>query len=437
MPLPEYDTACNPALVIIQARATQFDGPFYKYLAEAGRFTFRVYFTETADALRPYDPEISRHPDWSSDTVSGYPYSVFPVGVPARLRMCLSIVTARPSLIIVSGWRSFEGCLILLLANFVRIPVGLRADNCLPPDGAKPTPLLKRLARACLFRLFTTGHPVGTLAAEYMISCGLDRSRLFEFPYLVDRDSLTRLNQSALRDRRSVRANLRIQPDDFVIVGVMKFVDREDPLTLVRAFSSLQSMLREASDRVGKTDAGGSALRKPNRCHLILIGDGPLRSEIEELISTEDADLVHMPGYVSYGSLPSYFAISDVLVHSAKGESWGVTVNEALVCGLPVIAADSVGSTVDLIESGVNGFTFPSGNSPALAELLKTLLRKPELVTEMKAASMRPKALSRFTSNSTANSLASALDFARSGRTTLEGRGCVPANTPDRSGKIR
>jgi glycosyltransferase involved in cell wall biosynthesis len=48
-------------------------------------------------------------------------------------------------------------------------------------------------------------------------------------------------------------------------------------------------------------------------------------------------------------------------------EAWGVVVQEAMAAGRPVVASDVVGSARDLVEDGVSGLIFPSGNVDALA----------------------------------------------------------------------
>jgi glycosyltransferase involved in cell wall biosynthesis len=67
--------------------------------------------------------------------------------------------------------------------------------------------------------------------------------------------------------------------------------------------------------------------------------------------------------------------MSDVFLHAPREERWGVSVAEALACGLPVVAADTVGAGHDLIERGMNGMIFPFGNPAALASALDGALK--------------------------------------------------------------
>jgi glycosyltransferase involved in cell wall biosynthesis len=57
-------------------------------------------------------------------------------------------------------------------------------------------------------------------------------------------------------------------------------------------------------------------------------------------------------------------ALSNVLVLTSVSETWGLVVNEAMVCGLPVIVSDRCGCVPELVHHGENGFVFDP-NEPA------------------------------------------------------------------------
>ena len=120
------------------------------------------------------------------------------------------------------------------------------------------------------------------------------------------------------------------------------------------------------------------AASRCRRLRLVLLGDGPLRAQVREALAPLGADAI-APGFVAYGALPLWYALADVFVHPAVNEPWGVSVNEAMACGLPVLAAAGVGAADELLAGGRGGLRFACGDAPALAAQLQLLAGSPGL----------------------------------------------------------
>jgi glycosyltransferase involved in cell wall biosynthesis len=121
---------------------------------------------------------------------------------------------------------------------------------------------------------------------------------------------------------------------------------------------------------------------------LVLLGDGPLRSEVERLI--EELGLcgaVHLRGFKQYADLPTYYGLAQAFVHASTSEQWGLVVNEAMAAGLPVLVSDRCGCAPDLVADGRNGFTFPPRDHSQLAGLMVQLAAEPDRRIEMGLAS--------------------------------------------------
>jgi len=81
-------------------------------------------------------------------------------------------------------------------------------------------------------------------------------------------------------------------------------------------------------------------------------------------------DRVVFAGYVARNELAPYYAIADLLVLPSYSEVWGLVVNEAMACGVPVLVSEAVGASTDLVREGVNGYVAPVGSPERIAELL-------------------------------------------------------------------
>ena len=95
------------------------------------------------------------------------------------------------------------------------------------------------------------------------------------------------------------------------------------------------------------------------------------RAEVEEAISRLSVEgSVHLVGAQSYGDVPAYYALAGAFVHASTTEQWGLVVNEAMASGLPVLVSNRCGCAPDLVQEGVNGFTFDPCNVEELAQLM-------------------------------------------------------------------
>jgi glycosyltransferase involved in cell wall biosynthesis len=68
--------------------------------------------------------------------------------------------------------------------------------------------------------------------------------------------------------------------------------------------------------------------------------------------------------------LPAYYALAGAFVLASTSETWGLVVNEAMACGLPVLVSKRCGCAQDLVADGRNGFTFDPLDVQALTRLM-------------------------------------------------------------------
>ena len=78
-----------------------------------------------------------------------------------------------------------------------------------------------------------------------------------------------------------------------------------------------------------------------------------------------------------------------VFVLPSLFEPWAAVVPEAAAAGLVILASEKVGAAAELCVDGVNGGTFPAGDSQRVAELLLDVTGDPERMMQMRDASLR------------------------------------------------
>lgn len=333
------------SLGILQDGPTQFDEPVYTMAAATPDIRLTVYYHGATARQRIRDPEIGRTVGWGG--AGRHSYTAVYRDRESAWLFLKRLLRAGHDLVIVSGYNKPIPVLAALLGRLYRVPLGLRSDNVLPEVGGSGRYwTLKQILYPLWFRLYATGHPASVGATRYLVRFGFSEGMLFRFPYCMDRATFSPAAESARRERMAIRQRWNLPPEAMVVCGVLKFAPREDPITLVRA-------VREARRRRGDLV-------------LLLVGDGPLRSAVEREAGPDIGRYVVMPGYLPHADLPEVYAASDLFVHPAQG-AWEVSVAEALACGIPVVAADTVGSVEELIRPTGLGRIFPRGNVPALA----------------------------------------------------------------------
>ena len=121
---------------------------------------------------------------------------------------------------------------------------------------------------------------------------------------------------------------------------------------------------------------------------LVIVGDGPQRTELETLSRTLGiAAQVRFVGAVPHAEVPQWLNRFDLYVAASRldSESFGVAVLEASACGLPVVVSD-VGGLPEVVVQGETGSVVPREDVAALAQAIQRLVAAPELRRRFGAA---------------------------------------------------
>jgi glycosyltransferase involved in cell wall biosynthesis len=400
------------SLAVLMSHPTQFDGPLFLRISQAGVIDLTVYYLETDKIAEKVDNELGFSPNWDIAVTEGHRCFSCPQGSIRRLlflyREC--VAGHKYDLVIFPGYSTLETTLLALLPH--RQNLGIRLDAApIYPEPAWKAWCKRRVLRR-LFRRFETFHPVGSLTEQFLEALEVSRAKMFRFPYAVDNAYLEERANHFRQQRERILSDLGISSWTFVVLGVLKFVPRENPMELLRGFHLFHQKSRDSA--------------------LILVGAGALEREVEAYIAANKlAGSVHPVGYARYSELPKWYGISNVFVHPAIRECWGVSVNEAMACGLPVVASRQVGSSYDLIQDGANGYQYPSGDVKALADCLTRIASRPDRGAELGECSHR--LIKEWDFEATMRSLESALLSIRpeiSRCTASASFSAVPEGTP-------
>lgn len=133
---------------------------------------------------------------------------------------------------------------------------------------------------------------------------------------------------------------IKRDPGDFLLIQVSGFREMKDQATLIRSLPFL-----------------------PSNVKLLLVGDGPLRQENENLVrklqlQTRVSFLGNRP------DIPNLLKNADIVVLSSRYEGFGLAIVEGMAAGKPAVASD-VGGLHEIVKD--YGLLFPQGDAKALA----------------------------------------------------------------------
>jgi glycosyltransferase involved in cell wall biosynthesis len=162
-------------------------------------------------------------------------------------------------------------------------------------------------------------------------------------------------------DRPAVRAALGVAPDAPVVGTVGRLVEVKQQGVLIRAFAQILPEFLAA--------------------RLVLVGDGPLRAELEGL--TRSLGLGAAAVFAGYRPDPErYLTAMDVFALPSRAEAMPLVLPEAWAAGLPCVAS-RVGGIPDLVEDGKTGLLVEPGDVNGLAARLRQLLADPPAARAM------------------------------------------------------
>jgi 1,2-diacylglycerol 3-alpha-glucosyltransferase len=208
-------------------------------------------------------------------------------------------------------------------------------------------------------RLFAAALVGGAPQAAYARELGIPEEAIFPGYDAVDNAYFAE-QAARVRDTAEVERTRLDLPVRFFLAA-SRFIAKKNLPRLLEAYAAYRAR------------AGADAW------HLVLLGDGELRADIESRIARPDlAGRVMLAGFRQYDELPAYYGLASAFVHASTTEQWGLVVNEAMACGLPVLVSERCGCAPDLVEDGVNGFTFDPYDIQALARLMQWVTAMPD-----------------------------------------------------------
>lgn len=215
-----------------------------------------------------------------------------------------------------------------------------------------------RILMKMLGLLVDTNVVPGVKAKEYFMSTNIPESKI-----TIAHDAST---INIKEKTKEVRKEIGIPSDKKVILYFGRIVQFKGLDVLIKAFAKLNY----------------------KNSFLLICGEGPYKDECIALANKLGIRNIYFQGLVQPKDRYSYFAESNIFVlpnrfHNGWVEIWGLSTNEAMEIGKPVISTTANGGAYDLIKDGHNGFMVEQNNVDELVEAMKKILDNEELEESM------------------------------------------------------
>lgn len=242
----------------------------------------------------------------------------------------------RPESLEMARWAKSSGALRILLSESQRV------------DHARVW--WKEAIKARRVARFQAGVVGGESHRRYLTDLGMPADRI-ELGYNAVGNAAIEAMAESARAEESPLA----QP---YFLTVCRFAPEKNLETLIRAYAAYVRACESAP------------------WHLALVGDGPLRDELKKLATEEGVSgLCHWPGFLPIHETARWYVHAGTFVLPSRSEPWGLVVNEAALCGAPLLISDRCGAAETFVpKSGMpTGKTFDPFDTDSLTDLLATM----------------------------------------------------------------
>jgi len=351
-------------ILIVASHPVQYAAPLFRLMAKHPQLNIQVAYCSMQGVEASFDSGFGVDVAWDIPLLDGYPWvqvennSIKPslgkfFGL-INLGLWKLITKENFDAVIVSTGYTYASFWIATIAAKLtgkKFLFSTDASTIEPRNKQRWKAWLKKLLLPSIFNLADIIMVGSTLGKQMVHSLGIPEQRIALTPFSVDNNWW--ISQSNQVDRQIVRKHWDISDDATILLFCAKLQPWKCPQDVLRAFA--QANIQNS--------------------YLIFAGDGSLKVELEnEAQSLNIKNRVKFLGFVNQSQLPSIYSSSDLFILPSDYEPFGVVVNEAMLCGCPVIVSDKVGAGYDLVRHDENGFIYPCGDINVLTEILKEVL---------------------------------------------------------------
>jgi glycosyltransferase involved in cell wall biosynthesis len=363
-------------VLIVASHPVQYAAPLFRLMAKHPQLDIQVAYCSLQGVKAGFDAGFGVEVAWDIPLLDGYSWVEVENNSPKpKLGSFFGLINLGlwnliskdnfDAVIVYTGYNYFSFWIAAVATKLTgkKFLFSTDSSSIEPRNKKRWKTWFKKLLLPPVFKLADTVIVSSTLGKQMLQSLGISEQRIAMTPSSVDNNRwISEANQV---DTKKVRKQWDIPDNATVLLFCSKLQSWKRPQDVLQAF--FKANIPES--------------------YLIFAGDGTLRVKlVSETESLGIKDRVKFIGFVNQSHLPSIYRSVDLFILASEYEPFGVVVNEAMLCGCPVIVSDKVGAGYDLVRHGENGFVYPCGDIDALATIFKEILPDYERLQKMGTA---------------------------------------------------
>ncbi|MBE7064296.1 MAG: glycosyltransferase family 4 protein [Ruminococcaceae bacterium] len=249
--------------------------------------------------------------------------------------------------IIVSGYSSPTAMLAIKYLRKHNISYILSSDGGLIKDNGNG---LKHKFKSHFIKGADGYLSTGSETDRYLSHYGADKSKIHHYPFtsLYAKDIFE--SPATAYEKLTLRRELGMPEHNRIVISVGRFIESKGFDVLIKSAKNLRE-----------------------NTTVYIVGGEPT-DEYKKLIEENNVTKVNFVGFKSFAELVKYYRAADVFVLPTRTDVWGLVINEAMACGLPVVTTDKCVAGITLVKDSKNGFIVPIDDVSTLSDKINTLL---------------------------------------------------------------
>ncbi len=334
--------------------------PLFNEIAKDKEIDLTVYFMTTITKDRRW--KIDTYLDQIKFKYVVLPNIVFKLPIKGETSFIINytfpliLIKEKFDVVISAGWLDFASHITFIFSKICRFKYVLWSESTINESSWQR--MITKLYVRNIVNNASSLICVGKESKEYLKHLNTGQKKdIYVALSTIDTELFNKRSKENYSKKIILKNKFKIPANKTVILYVGQFIPRKGVDVLLEAYN---------------------LVKNKNKC-LVLLGYGAEIEKYKDIIKSKNIKSVYFLPHMEISELIDVYSFSDIFVLPSREETWGLVVNEAIACKLPVIVSNKVGCAKDLVSQNKNGYVFDHNNPSELTEMLSKLLNSKTL----------------------------------------------------------